>query len=145
MIRFYNCDNISIVDNFINLFENSINRLFPERDIDICIHSLPDSENTYGDIMARINRDIYISEKECGRIGLSDTEILAAISHEVGHILYKAYSHLPDSEQRADTLAAELGLGSQMISVIEKIIDSRRFPMLTSLLVQRIQYLKLIA
>ncbi len=92
--------------------------------------------------MGRIGRTVYISDEEVGMIGLTDPEIFAALAHEVGHIVYHTHDWQPDCEQRADMLAAYLGLGSQMIAAIEKILDSRRFSKLTSLLIGRIHFLQ---
>lgn len=146
MVVFKNIDGIDIVDSFLRLYGNIISGLFIDRDVVINIRNAElKGKNHYHDLMARINNDIFVSEKECGLIGLSEAEIFAALAHEIGHILYKADAFRPDSENIADQLAADLGLGSQMISVIEKIIESRRYPRLTSMLVQRIQYLGHIA
>lgn len=103
---------------------------------------LPDDENDYNDVIVKVANCIYISESQVGKMGFSNPELFAALSHELGHILYRTHPWTYDSEERADTLAAELGLGSQMISVIEKIIASRRFRYLTGALVQRIQFLQ---
>ncbi len=99
-------------------------------------------ENEYHDIMGRVSNVIYYSEEEVGRIGLSDTEVLAALAHEIGHIVYNTRGWQRDQEERADSFAAELGLGTQMIAAIEKIISSRRYHNLTSLLVRRIHFLQ---
>lgn len=103
---------------------------------------LPDDENEYEDVVVKISNRIYISERQVGRMGFTYPELFAALCHELGHILYRTHPWSGDSEERADTLAAELGLGTQMIAVIEKIIASRRFRHLTSSLVQRIHFLQ---
>lgn len=141
-MRLINTDNIEIVESFIRLYGEAIGEAASHYTEPIEFRALTREENDYGDIMGRIGTTIYISEEEVGKIGLSDPEIFAALAHEVGHIVYHTRSWQPDCEQRADMLAADLGLGSQMISAIEKILDSRRFSKLTSLLVGRIHFLQ---
>lgn len=139
-MRLINKDDIEIVDVFIRMYGDVIKEMVPHFDDNIVFKLLPPGENDYRDIMGRIGKTVYFSKEEVGRIGLSDTEMLAALAHEVGHIVYNTKGWDTDCEQRADTLAADLGLGSQMISAIEKIIDSRRYNKLTSLLIGRIHF-----
>lgn len=106
---------------------------------------LPDEENEYDDVVVKLENRIYISKRMVGEMGFSYPELFAVLAHELGHILYRTNPWGFDAEERADSLAAELGLGTQMISVIEKIIASRRFRNITSALVRRIQFLQLIA
>lgn len=141
-MQLINSDNIPIVDSFIRLYGDVLSDKISHYDGDIQFRILKKEDNDYQDIMGRIGRTIYISPEEVGRIGLSDPEILAAIAHEIGHIVYHTHAWQSDCEQRADMLAAELGLGSQMISAIEKILQSRRYSKLTSLLVGRIHFLQ---
>lgn len=141
-MQFINRQNIEIVDIFISMFGEPVSRLASHYTGSIEFKILEKDENTYDDIVVRMGNTIYISPEETGKIGLSDTEMLAVIAHEIGHIVYNTHSWQPDCEQRADQLAAMLGLGSQMIGAIEKIIDSRRYKKLTSLLVERIHFLQ---
>lgn len=106
---------------------------------------LADEDNEYGDVVVKISNRIYISSKHVGQMGFSEPELFAVLAHELGHILYHTHPWAYDAEERADTLAAELGLGSQMISALEKIIASRRFRHVTSALVRRIQFLQHLA
>lgn len=133
--------NIPIAASFLRLYGDAIAERFPLEQTEIEILPLPDDENHYDDLLVRLGRRIYISECQTGALGFTPPELYAAIAHEFGHILYHTHPWAPDAENRADTLAAELGLGDQMISVIEKIIQSRRFRHITAQLVQRIQYL----
>lgn len=144
-MNIYNPHKIEIVDSFIRLFQIPLNEKFPESNTDITLLPLPDGENEYDDIVVRLGNKIFLSEKQIGLLGLTQPEIYAAIAHELGHILYHTNPWVADSESRADTLAAELGLRDQMIAVIEKIILSRRYRHITSLLVQRINFLGLLA
>lgn len=132
---------LPVVESFLRCYSDSLQRLFPDCTIEIKFMPLDDADNEYRDIVVRLNKTIYLSEKEIGLLGLTPPEIFAAIAHELGHILYHTHHWAYDAEERADTLAAQLGLGPQMITVIEKIIASRRFRHITSLLVRRIQYL----
>lgn len=141
-MRLINKDNIDIVDFFIRIFKDRLEELAPHYTGDITFALLPDEENDYRDMMGRVGSIIYYSPQEVRKIGLSDTEMLAALAHEVGHIVYNTRGWQPDQEQRADSFAADLGLGTQMISAIEKIIESRRFNKLTSLLIGRIHFLQ---
>lgn len=137
--------NLFIVDSFLRCYGEVLDKMFKDEDYNIEILPLADTDNEYGDILVRLGKKIYISEREIGNLGLSSPELFAAIAHELGHILYHTHPWAHDAETRADTLAAQLGLRDQMISVIEKIIASRRFRHITSMLVQRIQFLQHLA
>lgn len=144
-MKFVNTDRIPVVDSFLRLYGESLETLFPRRAVTIEFRNLPDSENEYHDVIVRLLNSVYVSAKETGNLGLTEPEIFAALMHEIGHILYGTLPFGSDAEMRADTLAAEMGLGLQMISVLEKIISSRRFRNITGELVRRIQYLQHIA
>lgn len=144
-MKLSNPHNLNIVDSFIRLYGNALGELGFSDDMEIEFLPLSDDENEYADIIVRLGRRIYLSEREIGRLGLSAPELFAAIAHEIGHIVYHTSPWDADAESRADTLAAQLGLGEQMIAVIEKIIASRRYRNLTSLLVQRIHFLQHLA
>lgn len=136
---------LPIVDAFIRLYGEAIAERFGSESYDVEFLPLADEENEYGDLLVRLGKRIYISERQTGRLGLSEPELFAAIAHELGHIFYRTHPWAYDAENRADSMAAELGLGRQMISVIEKIIASRRYRNITRLLVQRIQFLQHLA
>lgn len=142
MIRFENCDGIPIVDSFIRLYGDLISSFAPHFDKTIFFKSLSPRENRFRDIMGRVGQTVYISMEEVGKIGLTDPEILASLAHEIGHVVYSTRNWHIDCEQRADTLASDLGLGTQMITAIEKILESRRYERLTSMLVSRIHFLQ---
>lgn len=144
-LQLSNIDSIPIADTFIRMFGDALSRMFPDFSRRLEFRLLRPESNDYRDIMVRLGDRIFISPEECGRLGLSDPEMLAVMAHELGHILYRTSPFDIDSESRADTLAAELGLGHQMIAAIERIISSRRFRHLTSQLVSRIQFLQHIA
>ena len=141
-MHFINRQDIEIVDVFVRLFGEPVAEEATHYNMPIIFKRLDRDDNRYNDIMVSMGNTIYISMEEIGSIGLSDTETLAASAHEIGHIVYGAHGWWPDCEQRADMLAAKIGLGNQMISAIEKFIDSRRYRPLTSELVGRIHFLQ---
>lgn len=141
-MQLINRENIEIVDIFTHMYGDLLNSLMPHYQGTIEFKNLLTDDNEYKDIMGRVGNVIFISREEAGKIGLTDTEMLAAIAHEIGHIVYNTRNWQADCEQRADMLAADLGLGSQMIRAIEKILDSRRYQRLTALLIQRIHFLQ---
>lgn len=155
MIKFENKYGIEVVDSFLRLYEDLLKDKFSEIEsmyegssqLPSRIEFLPldDNENYYDDVVVKLDNKIYISGRQVGRIGFSIPEMYAALAHELGHILYRTHPWRFDAEERADSLAAEIGLGSQMISAIEKIIASRRFSNMTGALVRRIQFLKHLA
>ena len=155
MIKFENRYGIECVDVFLRLYGDILRETFAENGSDsdgqggypgvIYFRPLPDEENEYGDVVVKLDDSVYISERQIGKMGFSMPELFAILAHELGHILYHTHPWGFDSEERADSLAAELGLGSQMISALERIIASRRFRNVTSALVRRIQFLQHLA
>lgn len=141
-MQLINKDKLPIVDSFIRMYGDLIKRIAGHYHRDIVFQRLRADENEYRDIMGRLGNVIYISEEEVGKMGLTEPEILASLAHEVGHVVYGTHNWHFDCEQRADSLAGDLGLGSQMISAIVKIIASRRYRNLTSMLVNRIYFLQ---
>lgn len=137
-----NPNNIPVVERFIRLFNDIIVEKSNNEKKRINFLILPDIDNKYRDVIVRYIDNIYLSQSEIGNLGLTEPEIYACLAHELGHIIYGMQPFGGDAETRADSFAAELGLASQMISVIEKIILSRRFRNITTQLVQRIQYLQ---
>lgn len=134
--------NLPVVEAFIRLYADAINDKCDWKNKTIRFLPLPDHENKFRDVIVRYRDAIYISSSEIGKLGLTRPELFASLAHELGHIVYGMQPFGIDAETRADAFAAELGLGSQMISVIEKIIHSRRYRDITSRLVQRIQFLQ---
>lgn len=159
-MKFKNYSGLQCVDAFLRLYGPALAEKFDASKTSLGASSdasevgnydtilllpLKEEENEYNDIVVRLSNRIYISEKHVGMLGFSNPELFAILSHELGHILFRTHPWAFDAEERADTLAADLGLGSQMISAIEKIIESRRFRHLTSALVQRIHFLQHLA
>ena len=155
MQKFINKYSIPEVDSFLRLYGDALVKRFDEmRDFaddndelpeEIEFVPLSDEENEYNDVVVKLDNRIYISKRMVGEMGFTYPELFAVLAHEIGHILYRTHPWGFDAEERADSMAAELGLGQQMISVIEKIIASRRFRNVTSALVRRIHFLQLIS
>lgn len=142
MIKFEDKTGLNRVESFLNLFGDAIRDHMKDRDGTVSFELLPDSENDYHDIILRLDNTIYISVSETGKLGLTEPEFFAALAHEVGHIFHRRAPWGNDHEMLADSFAAKIGLRSQMIRVIEKIIASRRFSDRVSSLVRRIQFLQ---
>lgn len=87
-IRFGNPDGLEIVESFIRLYGRAVSSVAPHFEGVIVFRKLSRQDNQYDDIMGRIGKTIYISEEEVGKLGLSYPEFLAAIAHEVGHVVY---------------------------------------------------------
>lgn len=155
MQKFTNKYALPEVDSFLRLYGDALVKRFDElraisenkEELPEVIEFVPlaDEENEYDDVVVKLENRIYISKRMVGEMGFSYPELFAVLAHELGHILYRTHPWGFDAEERADSMAAELGLGAQMISVIEKIIASRRFRNVTSALVRRIQFLQLIS
>ena len=144
-MKITNHTDIKEVDSFLRLYGEVLQQRYGEIEKAVDILPLDEEDNDYGDIIVRLGNRIFISKSRVGELGLTIPELYAAIAHELGHIFYHTAPWDVDAETRADTLAAELGLGNQMINVIDKIICSRRYRHITSQLVQRIQFLRHLA
>lgn len=155
MQKFTNKYSIPEVDSFLRLYGDALVRRFDElraladdkTELPEVIEFVPlkDEENEYDDVVVKLENRIYISKRMVGEMGFTYPELFAVLAHELGHILYRTHPWGFDAEERADSMAAELGLGDQMIAVIEKIIASRKFRNVTSALVRRIHFLQLIS
>lgn len=139
---FNNPQEIPVVSSFLRLYGDSIKSKLSYDNREVTFHYLPDRDNDFKDPIARLGNDIFLSITEIGKMGFSYPEQFAAIAHEIGHVAYGTLPFGSDAETRADSFAAEIGLGSQMINVIERIIMSRKYRDITSGLVQRIYYLE---
>lgn len=76
---------------------------------------------------------IIFNQAVIEHLGLTEEEQYAAIAHEIGHIIYR-FSSLKEQypgeqgqEIFADKVASEIGLRSQLLSVIQKLESSRWF------------------
>lgn len=75
------------------------------------------------------NAEIIVNPTMCDRLGLTDREMLAAVAHEVGHIMF--YFHTEKDkyngnieEMICDSYACRMGLKDEMISLLKKMVES---------------------
>ena len=78
--------------------------------------------------------EIIVNERVCERMGLSEQEMIAAIAHEVGHIIFYFKTNKEDFQGQAeevccDTYACRMGLAIPLCSLLEKLIDSGDYQM----------------
>ena len=78
--------------------------------------------------------EIIINERVCDRTKLSEQEMIAAIAHEVGHIIFYFKTNKEDfqgqgEEVCCDTYACRMGLAIPLCSLLEKLIDSGDYQM----------------
>ena len=78
--------------------------------------------------------EIIVNERVCERMGLSEQEMIAAIAHEVGHIIFYFKTNKEDfqgqgEEVCCDTYACRMGLAIPLCSLLEKLIDSGDYQM----------------
>lgn len=71
---------------------------------------------------------IIYSPEHCNNLGLNIEEMVSAIGHEVGHIIHYFNEALDRRDSRlaeikADEVAVELGIGQNLISVLNKLIS----------------------
>ena len=78
-----------------------------------------DASSTYAEIV--------INEEKCEKMILSEEEMLAAIAHEVGHIIFyflDGKENKRDMEEViCDNYACRMGLGKPLASVLDKLIN----------------------
>ncbi len=80
-----------------------------------------DASSTYAEII--VNMDV------CHKLGLTGQELLAAVAHEVGHIILyfrEDKETLTESEKEilSDKYACKMGLSKPLHSLLQKLIDS---------------------
>jgi deoxycytidylate deaminase len=78
--------------------------------------------------------EIIVNERVCDRMGLSEQEMIAAIAHEIGHIIFYFKTNKEDfqgqgEEVCCDTYACRMGLAIPLCSLLEKLIDSGDYQM----------------
>lgn len=79
-----------------------------------------------------INAAIIISPSMCRELELENTEILAAIAHEIGHIIYLSCDRIKNmsgcwKEIYADKIATDIGLSKPMTSLLMKLKSSNYY------------------
>lgn len=77
--------------------------------------------------------EIIINERVCDRTKLSEQEMIAAIAHEVGHIIFYFKTNKEDfqgqgEEACCDIYACRMGLSKPLYSILEKLICSGDYP-----------------
>jgi len=94
--------------------------------------------------------EIIVNVSMCKRLCLTDAEMLAAVAHEVGHIILffhekKAWSHGDGEEMQCDDYACKMGLKEEMVSLLNKMIDSGEYEQeKTECFRRRIEYILLV-
>lgn len=76
-----------------------------------------------------IYAEIIINEDAINRLALSENEIFAAISHEIGHIIFyfrtdSALLSVEQEEMCCDLYACRINLSESLTSLLNKLIDS---------------------
>lgn len=109
--QYRNLSNVPILDSFSN------------DTFAYAVYRLKDSElsNTFAAIV--------FSPAQCGVLSFCQEEYLAAIAHEVGHIIHYFNENLNGvnelvREMKADSIAIELGLSDYLKSVLGKLKES---------------------
>ncbi len=65
---------------------------------------------------------IIINEELCSQLELTTKDKLAAIAHEIGHIIIFFLENKPiDEELKADEFACKIGLSIELLGLLEKI------------------------
>ena len=83
---------------------------------------------------------IVFTQSLVDELDLTDSEQLAAIAHEVGHIMYFYLEHkdyYPNEEAYADSIPCRIGLRDSIISVLEKLMFCGRYKDLEEMLKMR--------
>jgi deoxycytidylate deaminase len=92
--------------------------------------------------------EIIVNERVCERMGLSEQEMIAAIAHEVGHIIFYFKTNKEDFQGQAeevscDTYACRMGLAIPLCSLLEKQIYTGDYQMeLVNQMKNRLFYIK---
>ena len=104
-----------------------------------------DASSTYAEIIVNIEL--------CGKLELTEQELLAGIAHEIGHIILyfrldKFFYQGQEEEKYSDTFACKIGLANPLFSLLNKLINSKLYTNEQSRLMQERllsiqQYIKL--
>lgn len=92
--------------------------------------------------------EIIINERVCDRTKLSEQEMIAAIAHEVGHIIFYFKTNKEDFQGQAeevscDTYACRMGLAIPLYSLLEKLIKTGNYQLeLVNQMINRLLYIK---
>ena len=102
--------------------------------------SSDDASKTYAEII--VNYDL------CSRLGLTTSEIMAAVAHEIGHIILffridKNINEGQAEEVYGDMYACRMGLARPLYTLLQKLIDSGLYPDIQNqVLKNRIHFIK---
>lgn len=71
---------------------------------------------------------IVIDEGFCKELSFSEEELMACIAHEIGHIIYAFHAEYNDADEPmkefvADRYALEIGLGKELYTTLEKLME----------------------
>jgi len=142
MIR--NKSNLEIFDSFIEKYGN--NNYCQDKDIVLISFEQPPycgvnkNDSPYEACFNRIACSMDI----CAALGFSKEEMYALIAHEIGHIHYETRSmdcEILDKEIKADSMAKQFGLGDELASALQKMIDSGKYEDVKEDMQQRIVHL----
>lgn len=82
-----------------------------------------DASSTYAEII--------VNEGLCGTLKLTEQEMLAAIAHEIGHIIFNfgdgKESLLTQEEFCCDNCACQMGFAEPLFSLLRKLMDSNLY------------------
>lgn len=91
---------------------------------------------------------IIFNQAAIDNLELTEEEQYAAIAHEIGHIIYRFFDkkeQFPKGQGEeifADSIAAEIGLAEELLSLLEKMVSSGLFQDSVSRFGMRIKYLQ---
>lgn len=81
---------------------------------------------------------IIINEELCSQLELTTNDKLAAIAHEIGHIIYYFLENKPiDEELKADEFACKIGLSRELLGLLGKMKKANIYDETTSKYLER--------
>lgn len=93
--------------------------------------------------------EIIVNEGHCNSLKLTDEEKLAALTHEIGHIIMYFRADKEECQGQAeeiysDLYACKIGLGDSLCTLIHKMINSDEYPNgLVNQMKTRLQWIKI--
>ncbi len=135
MILFKNPQNIEVVNSFVDLFENAVNENSVGKTITIVVMNELHPRFSWiaydNDPFAKNGNNIAINEQICQQLNLTQEEQYAMIAHEIGHILDNTPREIDNQlyrEYNADQFAVKLNLTNELITGLEKLMESGNNP-----------------
>lgn len=92
--------------------------------------------------------EIIVNESVCSKLRLSEQEMMAAIAHEIGHVIFffksdKEAFQGQAEEVRCDIYACRMGLAIPLYSLLEKLIKTGDYQLeLVNQMINRLLYIK---